>query len=686
LDQTNTRYQAYISYSHADARFARWLQRALENWRMPAQLSSQFGFNRIRPVFLDRADLRAATDLGDSLNQVLANSSALIVVCTHNSAKSEWVEKEILRFREVHGDDRIFPIIAGDTPPDCFPPALLHDAQGVEHTPVAADARRGHDGRGNALLKIIASLLDVGFDDLKRRELRQKYQRMAFVAAGSLAIAVMTIVLAIAAYDARNDANRRREQAEDLISFMLGDLRSRLEPIGRLAVLNAVGDKALQYFGSLEDDELTPETLLERARALRQIGEVRMSQGDLTEALEAFELSNEQARRLLPLHEPVEPVEFEMSQSHFWVGYVHYERLEIDRARYHFEQYLRLAETLFARHPDNVAYQTEVAYALSNLGTLELKQRRFSEADEHYQKTAAINRAMVAAAPEDIGPKKDLAETLSWLGEIAAESGDLQAGTRWFTEEYLLRTAIVGQTDDMGQVEGLADAAMLLGESELMAGQLESSTKHLKEAHRLAQELVLRDEENAWWQRLYVYSNVLLSQVAAATGDIPLAMSHIDSAVADIYRLAENKAFFKEENRRVLMLEALAQRARVLKQAGDERSHEAVRKALDTVQNWELAGNVDAMLTVAGLQLLDGELYAKAGHVPQAEKAWSAAQSTLDALPSDLHTPLALMTRAAYLDRSNQAAEAAELRIQIAQLGFRDTEDRALTHALIGVL
>ena len=35
-----------------------------------------------------------------------------------------------------------------------------------------------------------------------------------------------------AAVAARDDANRRREQAEGLIGFMLGDLRKKLEPVG----------------------------------------------------------------------------------------------------------------------------------------------------------------------------------------------------------------------------------------------------------------------------------------------------------------------------------------------------------------------------------------------------------------------------------------------------------------------
>ena len=46
------------------------------------------------------------------------------------------------------------------------------------------------------------------------------------------------------------EAKRRRVQAEGLIEFMLGDLRKKLQPVGRLDVLDAVGEKAFAYYAA----------------------------------------------------------------------------------------------------------------------------------------------------------------------------------------------------------------------------------------------------------------------------------------------------------------------------------------------------------------------------------------------------------------------------------------------------
>lgn len=690
-NKITTRYHAYISYSHVDARFATWLQHALETWKVPRAIADELGFNRIKPVFRDRSDLRAASNLGDALREALEQSDALIVICSRSAAQSKWVGEEIKYFRQKHGDNRIFSIIASDAPPECFPAALLHDISGNALEPIAADSRRGFDGRKNSLLKTMAGLLQVDFDRLRHRDLRRQYQRMTVVATSGFAVAMITLTLAFFANnarndanDARNDANLRREQADDLIAFMIGDLRAELEPIGRLDILDSVGDKAMGYFGSLEEDELTSDALFSRVQSLRQIGEIRMSQGDLDSALAAFQLSNEQASLLLDNYTNTELVEFELSQSHFWMGYVHYERDEIIPARQQLESYLHFSQSLLNRDPENKVYQSELAYALGNLGALELKVNRVAEAERYYRETASINEAMLEASPNEQSLRQNLADTLSWLGEIASRSGDLESSISWFGEEYELRTSIVNSVNDMHQLKQLADAASHLAYSELMAGKLSLATDHIEEAQEIGKQLIQLDQENYSWQILGAIAGVDLSRIAAAKGNLSLALQYIEGAIVEIDRLADNTSF-QAEKRDEIILKVLAQRARVLRHAGDAHAHEAVKEALSIAAKVELNNDSELVVIVAGLQLLDGDLYAESGNQDLARASWLQGLSSLDGLPANLREAVILMTRAELLDRTDNAIQADELRIEIALLGFRASDDRALKHALIGV-
>jgi hypothetical protein len=149
----------------------------------------------------------------------------------------------VLAFKRLGHAERIFCLIVGGerTPAisldakrrSAFAPALRFeigaDGQPTQQRtePIAADARVGKDGKANAKLKLIAGLLDVGFDALKQRELQRRNRRLAIVTAAALVVMAITTTLAITAVIARNDAERRQKQAEDLVGFMLGDLNDK---------------------------------------------------------------------------------------------------------------------------------------------------------------------------------------------------------------------------------------------------------------------------------------------------------------------------------------------------------------------------------------------------------------------------------------------------------------------------
>ncbi len=69
------RYKAFISYSHDDERWARWLQRALEGYRLPNRLRKRHPKlpARLFPIFRDRDELASGHDLSESIQQAIAD-------------------------------------------------------------------------------------------------------------------------------------------------------------------------------------------------------------------------------------------------------------------------------------------------------------------------------------------------------------------------------------------------------------------------------------------------------------------------------------------------------------------------------------------------------------------------------------------------------------------------------------
>ena len=126
-------YYAFISYNSADEKWAKWLQHNLEYYHMPNALCKEYPElpKKIRPVFWYKQDL-SGTKLKKALNNELSSSKYLIVICSPDSAKAEWVNDEVVAFIEQGKGDRIIPFIVAGSPhaknPDeeCFPPALLN--------------------------------------------------------------------------------------------------------------------------------------------------------------------------------------------------------------------------------------------------------------------------------------------------------------------------------------------------------------------------------------------------------------------------------------------------------------------------------------------------------------------------------------------------------------------------------
>lgn len=192
------RYWAFLSYSHQDERWARWLHRALETYRVPRRLvgrplRDETVPPRLFPVFRDREELPSAHELGAVLQRALDGSRNLVVICSPRSAASRWVDEEIRRFRAQGGGDRIHCLIvdgephAADPARECFAPALREP--GIE--PIAADARDGRDGRAEALLKLVAGLIGVGLDELRQRDRQRRFwQRVQLGVAAALLVAL----------------------------------------------------------------------------------------------------------------------------------------------------------------------------------------------------------------------------------------------------------------------------------------------------------------------------------------------------------------------------------------------------------------------------------------------------------------------------------------------------------------
>jgi len=209
------RYWSFISYSHADRAWADWLHKSLERYRIPRRLvgvtiASGPVPSRIAPVFLDRVELAATTDLDATIAEALRSSRSLIVICSPAATRSPRVTQEIELFGGLKSGRLLCLIVAGrpnaeerggSAAEECFPLPLRgspHVGTTDSAIPLAADVRPGKGGRQEALLKLVAGILNVNLDQLRQRDSQRR--RLWWVAATAICLTGMMCASALALY------------------------------------------------------------------------------------------------------------------------------------------------------------------------------------------------------------------------------------------------------------------------------------------------------------------------------------------------------------------------------------------------------------------------------------------------------------------------------------------------------
>ena len=196
------KFFAFISYNSKDIKWGKRLQRKLEGYRMPATLCSQYGWQKhpMKPVFFAPTDIQPGV-LTSELQERLRNSKHLIVICSPNSASSEWVGMEISFFCQLGRTDNIHFFIvdgvpnSGDVKTECFNPVVkelgLPEILGANINEKIFKWSWLNTER--AYIQLISRLLGVEFDAIWQRHRRLLIEKLSVCLTMILAIAVSLI-------------------------------------------------------------------------------------------------------------------------------------------------------------------------------------------------------------------------------------------------------------------------------------------------------------------------------------------------------------------------------------------------------------------------------------------------------------------------------------------------------------
>jgi tetratricopeptide (TPR) repeat protein len=555
------KYRAFISYSHADTSWAKWLHRALENLRIDKDLVDRETAtgtipSSLRPIFRDRDDFTAGHTLTDQTLAALDGSAALIVICSPQAAKSQYVNEEVRLFKSRHPDRPVIPLIVGGKPGDpeleCFPPALKFklDAKGrigkrkVEL--LAADAREEGDGKQLALAKVVAGLLGVSSDDIFRRAERER-RRKGRVRNGIIA------TLAILAVAATGSAIYAWQQLKTNEAFLTATLKTATEIVDaavaqaekygvpRTATL-ALLTKAEDLFDNMAElGRPTPELDYQKAWMLIQFARNYAVLGDTGKwkerALEARELfagltdgSPDEVR-----------YQSGLLAADNEVGEVAVAQGNLAEALKSYRDGLAIAERLAAAEQGNIRFQRDLSVSNERIGDVLLAQGELDAALDQYRASLARMAPFRDADPADTDLQRFTSVTLNKIGDVLVAKGNLAEALASYREGLAIVDRLAkSDTSNAGWQRDLAVAYNKIGDVLLAQGKLAEALASYREDLAITSRLAAADPSNASWQRDLSVSYNKVGDALVAQGKLDDALASYREGLAIRARLAKS--------------------------------------------------------------------------------------------------------------------------------------------------
>lgn len=505
------KYSAFLSYSHHDSTWAKWLHAGLEGTRIDKDLVGRETPagpvpRSLRPIFRDRDDFAAGPSLTEQTLAALQASKFLVVLCSPHAANSQYVDEEIRRFTTMGRGHRIIAVIVegepGDPERECFPPALRYKV-GPDGTltedrqePIAADARPQGDGKEMARQKVVAGLLGVGLDEIVHRAERARRRHARIRDAIIAALVVLTLASGAGFVWARYELGRNE----------------------------ALLDRTLQRATALVNSAVQ---LSEQFRVPRTV-----SLGILEQAEGLFRDMSELGRETMQLRHRKAVMLIEFARNYAILGNTQARETRATDAQ-------QLMAALVAEQPDNLSWQSDLSAAETELGNALVAKGKLPEALARYRASLAIRQRLTVADPRNVDWQFSLADIYRAVGIVLATQGkSAEALDSYRASLTITERLALADPSKLPLKQDIALDHFRIGDVLRQLGKLAEALQEFQTSVDIRQQLALADPDNANWQLSLSWSHSRIGDVFADQNKLADALESHRAALVIRERVA----------------------------------------------------------------------------------------------------------------------------------------------------
>ncbi|MEJ6004971.1 protein kinase [Paucibacter sp. AS339] len=487
------------------------------------------------------------------------------------------------------------------------------------------------------------------------------------VAAGSLGLLTLSVSIGVALRQGQ-EAQAQRAQAEGLIEFMLGDLRKKLEPVGRLDVLDAVGEKALGYYATQQTGRLDADALGQRARALHLMGQIAQQRGKLDEASRMYDAAAGSTAELLQRAPKDGQRIYDHAQSVFWVGDAARRQGQAEQAEKQFKRYLELAEQLGPLAAGKPDWQAERAHARGNLGILQLQAGQAQTALQNFQKALLVYEDLAQTQTDLRGNQ---ISTLGWISRAHQYLGSYAEALTADQSKLAVLSGIPNREQDHKLQDQEANAHHDVSRSLFFMGNNDAAQQESEKAVAQFELLSAADKSNLDALEKLCSLRLGLAEIRLARGgqDLTPLLNQLKTDIALLLSTDAKQMKWQGSLRgRLLWLRAQIERS----EAQVHALSAEMTSYLADMQARIQAGtrvNKDQRLILARVELSLGELLGSS-EVTEAKLHWQAAVERLRADVTKSDAPALAVSALAHF-RLNAIEEARRLAEKLEASSYR---------------